>query len=89
MDVISRLDTVKMPPAPMGFKKLAKKAHAQQDQLGCAIAISTEASTHRMVVAMTIQYELMRCTTSPTTTFVRAPEMGAGGEGGNGLSDDV
>ena len=55
MDVMSRLDTVKIPSAPIGLKKLAINAQAQYDHFGLAIAIRTDATTVGIDVKLTIQ----------------------------------
>lgn len=60
MDVMSRLDTVKRPSAPIGLKRLAIKAQAQYDHLGFAIAISIDATIVGIDVKITILFPCTR-----------------------------
>lgn len=60
MDVMSRLEIVKRPSAPIGLKKLAMKAQAQYDHLGFAIAIRMDATIVGIDVKITIQFPCTR-----------------------------
>jgi len=77
MDVISRLDTVKIPSAPIGFRKLAIKAQAQYDHIGLSAALISDPESTGNCGHNYNPATRTRWTITPTTTLVNTPEAGA------------